>query len=176
MDRRTALQCLPVVFSVTASPGQLLEIARRVNGTVYFPASTHEHLIVALVDRILPATSTPSASEAGVPAFIRIILADLVSPEDRDKFNTMLDQFSTSCLEAHGKHFQDLSANVQDMHLKGLLQERDEFCMQLKQMTIVAYFTSRQGMTEALDYNPIPGKYDPCVEVTPDTKTEASYF
>ncbi|HLF63607.1 MAG TPA: gluconate 2-dehydrogenase subunit 3 family protein [Saprospiraceae bacterium] len=176
MQRRTALQYLPVAFAITASPGQLLDIARRAQGTVFSPQTAQEKLLVAFVDRILPATSTPSASQAGVPAFIQFALAELISPGDRDRFYTLMDQFETHCITQHGLRFDELSSSSQDAHLVVLLQQRDEFCLQLKQLTLTAYFTSQRGMTEALDYNPIPGSYNSCVHVTDETKTEASYF
>jgi hypothetical protein len=33
----------------------------------------------------------------------------------------------------------------------------------MKQLTMLGYFTSQVGMTKALRYNPVPGRYDGCV-------------
>lgn len=176
MQRRKVLQYLPVAFVISASPGQLLDIAARARETGFFPRSAREKLIVALADSILPATSTPSASEAGVPAFIRLALEELASPLEREGFYTALDQFSGHCRTQYGSAFEDMSTSAQITHLTGLFEQHDDFCMQMKSLTMTAYFTSQRGMTETLDYNPIPGAYHPCVQVTDGTKTEASYF
>jgi hypothetical protein len=48
--------------------------------------------------------------------------------------------------------------------------------MQLKKLAMTAYFSSEQGMTQALEYNPIPGKFTPCLTVTDQTKAEAMYY
>jgi hypothetical protein len=176
MQRRKILQYLPVAFAISASPGQLLEMARRAHGMAFKPETSRDILLLALVDTILPATSTPSASEAGVPAFIELTMVELVSSTDREDFYTALDQFGSQCVARKGMRFDEMTSTTQHAYLSERMQDEDGFCMQLKQLTLVAYYSSREGMTKALDYNPIPGTYDPCVKVTADTKSEASYF
>lgn len=34
----------------------------------------------------------------------------------------------------------------------------------MKQLTLFGYFTSKEGMTKALRYVPVPGKYEPCID------------
>jgi hypothetical protein len=176
MERRTVLQYLPVAIAISASPVQLLSIAERARKRLFNPLNDRERLLGAIADRILPATVTPSATEVGVPTFIQLVLEDLVSPEEKEKFYTAMDQFARNCVEQYGIRFEELPASGQDFHLTVLLQRQDPFCMQMKEFTITAYFTSKQGMTEALDYNPIPRTFNPCVQVTRETKSEASYF
>jgi len=43
----------------------------------------------------------------------------------------------------------------------------------LKQLTIWGYFTSEVGATKALRYNPIPGRYDACIDYKPGDKAWA---
>lgn len=43
----------------------------------------------------------------------------------------------------------------------------------LKELTLFGYFTSEAGATKALDYVPIPGRYDACIDLKPDQKAYA---
>lgn len=43
----------------------------------------------------------------------------------------------------------------------------------LKELTLFGYFTSEAGATENLNYVPIPGRYDSCIDITPETKAYA---
>lgn len=43
----------------------------------------------------------------------------------------------------------------------------------LKELTLFGYFTSEAGSTKALDYVPIPGRYDACIDLKPDQKAYA---
>lgn len=43
----------------------------------------------------------------------------------------------------------------------------------MKELTLFSYFTSEPGATLALDYVPIPGRYDGCIEMKPDQKAYA---
>ncbi len=176
MQRRKILQYIPIALAITASPRQLLDIARRAKGMAFVPGSDRDKLLVAMVDVILPATATPSASEAGVPAFIELTMAELVSRENREEFYAQLDQFGAQCLTQQGLRFDKMTPSAQHEYFGASIGRRDEFCRQLKQLTMTAYYTSQRGMTEALEYNPIPGTYNPCMQVNEDTKTEASYF
>jgi len=43
----------------------------------------------------------------------------------------------------------------------------------MKELTMFGYFTSEQGATQALDYVPIPGRYDGCIPLKPGQKAYA---
>jgi hypothetical protein len=34
----------------------------------------------------------------------------------------------------------------------------------MKQLTLWGYFTSKEGVTQALNYTPVPGRFDPCID------------
>jgi hypothetical protein len=42
-------------------------------------------------------------------------------------------------------------------------EENPHFFTMIKQLTIWGYFSSEPGITKALRYNPIPGRYEGCV-------------
>ena len=43
----------------------------------------------------------------------------------------------------------------------------------LKDLTVLGYFTSEIGATQALNYVEVPGKFDACIPYTPGEKAYA---
>jgi hypothetical protein len=42
-------------------------------------------------------------------------------------------------------------------------KQSPHYYMMLKQLTLLGFFTSKEGMTQAVRYMPVPGRYDGCV-------------
>lgn len=137
-------------------------------------------LLGALVERIIPATETPGAREAGVPIFIDKMLHDWVDPEDRVRFVDGLNAIDGATSEAYGVAFREATAEQQQEFLTRLDQEavqarRDgieplPFFATLKEWTVVGYYTSEIGATLELQWQATPGYYDgdlPLEEVGP---------
>lgn len=176
MYRRKFLKDLPLAIAGTITLPQLLHIAAAVKSQTWMAQTPEEKVLAAVTDMIIPATSTPGALDAGVPAFILMAQEELVAPKEKEAFFSLLDQFSKNCAEQHGQSFDTLSEVNKKAHLTALMDAKDPFFQLIKGWTLTGYYTSQEGMTQALDYRPTPARYDPCVEVTPETKAEASYF
>jgi hypothetical protein len=43
----------------------------------------------------------------------------------------------------------------------------------MKELTLLGYFTSEVGATSALDYVPVPGRYEGCTTLEPNQKAWA---
>jgi gluconate 2-dehydrogenase gamma chain len=133
--------------------------------------------LIALVDTILPATDTPSASEAGVPAFIEELLSRNVSEEQRLRFMEGLRSFMEASEASLGSPFGKAEAQSRHDHVLDLLREAADgggnggaqddggpaFISVAKELTVVGYFTSEAGATQVLRYAPIPGPYQGCI-------------
>ncbi|MDO1445328.1 gluconate 2-dehydrogenase subunit 3 family protein [Rhodocytophaga aerolata] len=48
------------------------------------------------------------------------------------------------------------------------------FFRTLKELTLLGYFTSEIGATQALDYKQVPGRYEPCIPYKEGQKAQAS--
>jgi hypothetical protein len=126
---------------------------------------------------IMPGTETPGATEAGVPEFIAVIVGEWDTREDRERFIQGLDSLDAKARERFGKSFVDGSEAQQ----AGVLTELDNemqtyraqhkntdqlFYPRLKGLTLYGYYTSEVGMTQELQNQVIPGRFDGCAPVT----------
>ena len=135
-----------------------------------------------LAEAILPETSTPGAKEAGVGEFIPVMIRDCYDQHDQKAFLEGLSEVDERAKLEFGKKFQELSkdeqlqfVNMLDKEAKQFQNERGQkqselpddaaplpnhFFHMLKQITLTGFFTSEVGMTRALRYVKIPGRYD----------------
>lgn len=72
-----------------------------------------QRTLAALVDRIIPATDTPGAAEAGVPQFVDMMLAEWYAPEERTAFLAGLDDVGRRAQADGGAAFADLDEEAQ---------------------------------------------------------------
>ena len=165
-----------------------------------FPFSTQEQALLAeLAEVIIPKTDTPGAKEAGVGAFIALMLADCYTEGQRQNFKSGLVEVGTESKKLGGsfvelsdgdkiKVMTILSENAKKMASADKVKvidsetgvEKDEgkikavpFFKLLKELTTLGYFTSEIGQTLALDHVPIPGKYEACIDLAPGQKAYA---
>ncbi|PGH39630.1 MAG: twin-arginine translocation pathway signal protein, partial [Candidatus Nephrothrix sp. EaCA] len=52
-------------------------------------------------------------------------------------------------------------------------EEPAHYFTMMKQLTLLGYFTSEIGMTKALRYLPVPGRYDGCVDYKKGDRIQA---
>ena len=136
-------------------------------------------------DLIMPATDTPGAREAGVPAFVDRAVGTWCPPADAAAIRAGLDRIDADAKAAHGAGFAALTPAQQTAILTrydrpqaaaavgrgdtetGLTNAAAPtgapFFPQLKELVSVGYFTSRPGATKAVRYDPNPGAYKGCV-------------
>lgn len=157
---------LGVLKGCTATPG--------VDWKPTLFSNTQARMVSALADVILPEDDTPSASQAGVPAFIESMVQNVYNDEQRNRFLEGLDGFGVDSSNELDGHFYDLADEIKFEYTYGLnqavLEDRREnrggetpFIMVFRELTMLGYFTSEVGATQVLRYNPVPGRYDGCV-------------
>jgi len=123
-------------------------------------------------ETILPATKTPGAKAANVGGFIGVMVRDCYTPKDQQIFLDGLKKLNAAANKKFGSGFMDLNATDRTALLNDLDKEQKEYTKNIKkdapnhyfrmikELTLLGYFTSEVGCTQALRYLPVPGKYD----------------
>jgi hypothetical protein len=115
-------------------------------------------ILASISERIIPATDTPGAIEAGVPQFAELILSDWHTAEERQPVLEGMAKLEADCRAAFGKGFAACSAAQQTDALAAT--EGSTMFTMLKSLVINGYFTSRLGAGSLPGgANPMPGVY-----------------
>jgi len=138
----------------------------------------------SMADHLLPATTTPSASEVFVERFIDQVLRDFTPEADQQTFLTGLTAFETTCQTQFGRSFTALSSEERDQIFQryeadspslapnvwgGQITDEVEppsFYRMFKQMALTGYFASERIGEEFLAYDPIPGPFEGCIPLS----------
>jgi len=123
-------------------------------------------------DTILPPTKTPGAKAADVGSFMAAMVADCYTPADQKIFMTAISQIDAEAQKMFGKKFLDCDQKQRTALITTLDHEQKlsvknkqpsnpyQYFSMIKQLTLLGYFTSETGCTQALRYVPVPGKFD----------------
>ena len=144
-------------------------------------------LLDDIADTILPETSTPGAKAAGVGPFIAMMVVDTYYEDDQQIVRDGLNSLQALCLRLFGADFQNVTAAQRltlverlDAEQHQYMETREEgapvhFFRMLKELTLLGYFTSEIGYTQAMRYTETSGRYDPCVPYSPGDKSWADH-
>jgi len=124
-----------------------------------------------VAETIIPATSTPGAKAAKVGELMKVMVNDTYSEKDQAVFHKGIMALDEASKKANGKSFMDATAEQRTALLIALDTEAKayqktkkgddaaHYFTMMKQLTLLGYFTSKEGATQALRYLPVPGKY-----------------
>jgi len=190
MNRREAIKktALLTGYALTASTVQAVlsgcEPERRMNWSPKYFSAEQAELITHMAETLLPRTNTPGAMDTGVPAFIELMVQDIYTTEDQEKFLAGLAGVDARAGVAHGKPFAQCKAAQQTKllaamdaeaaaegqarkeALKAGLKEEEpyfNFFLQFKSLALLGYFTCEFVGTKVLNYDPVPGAYNGCI-------------
>jgi hypothetical protein len=147
-----------------------------------------EKMIAEIAELIIPATDTPGAKDAQVPEFISLMIKDCYPEKDQQSFKEGLDQLEKASQQAYDRSFVELEQEQQvELLTKAESDARAQreqnkdnkeaglpFLHMMKELTLIGYFTSEPGATQALDYVQNPGSYDGCTTMEPTKKAWAT--
>lgn len=123
-------------------------------------------LTAVLAEMIIPATDTPGALAVGAHRVIDGVLGLCSPAQDQQRFMRGLALIDATARQQHGKRFTALVPAQQTALLRALdagsapfAAADRSFFVQLKSLTLFAYYTSEVGATRELRYAPVPGGY-----------------
>jgi Gluconate 2-dehydrogenase subunit 3 len=166
MKRRDAISRVALMMGGVLSAGTLATVLEGCKsgggskvGKDFAITPEHSEMIAEIAEMILPKTSTPGAKEAKVPEFIQFMLKECYKDEQQTAFFAGLDKLN----EAAKGSFMKATAEEKLALLKAedTAKEKSEFWQTMKDLTVLGYFTSEQGATQALEYLEVPTKYEP---------------
>lgn len=144
-------------------------------------------LLDDIADTILPETNTPGARAAGVGPFMAMMVADTYYERDQRIFRAGLSRLQSQCLDLYGARFPYVTQaqrltllEILDAEQHQYMQDRQDdapvhYFRMLKELTLVGYFTSEIGYTQAMRYVESPGRFEPCAPYPPGQKAWADH-
>lgn len=128
-------------------------------------------LLGQVMNTILPASDSPSATDVKVHLLLDDLLTNVYDQEDREKsLKEMKQLFSSINERSKSGLYSELSSEEQANLLQELLDnDSDKIATQalksLKYQTVALYLTTERIAKEQLNYLPIPGAYESCIDV-----------
>jgi hypothetical protein len=185
MQRRDAIKLIVAVMGSSISPSILRAFDGEVvsEGTSF--SESQRDLVDAMTARIIPATDTPGAIEAGVPQFVEEIVTQWYTEAERKIFEQGCIRLDNLSSEQFLMSFVELSADQKDKILTqlefeagrpnmgggislemNLEEDLSPFFHKLKELVVVGYYTSEIGATQELRYDPMPMEYKGDIPLT----------
>uniref|UniRef100_UPI004048DF52 gluconate 2-dehydrogenase subunit 3 family protein n=3 Tax=Roseivirga sp. TaxID=1964215 RepID=UPI004048DF52 len=171
MDRRKALSLTATILggSLVGSQLFLIGCAPAEKELLVF---TSEDLafLNEVADTIIPDTSSSrGAKAANIGDFMKTIVTDCYYEDEARIFYQGISKIELAATKAFDRGFMELRSEERFQ----LLNKFDEdarndksdakFFGMMKELTLWGYFSSEIGSTEALRYNPVPGRFEGCI-------------
>ena len=195
MDRRQALQRTALVLGYTISAPAIMGILKGCKATPdlafkpVFLNPDQAAIIAEVAEIIIPKTDTPGAKDAGVPAFIDLMVKDCYPQVDQERFTSGIADLDAAASKAYSNSFLDCTPEQQQelvtlQHKEALAAVKSAeppkdkpFILMVKELTVLGFFTSEPGATQVLSFTAVPGSYQGCVPFGAKIKdTEGTEF
>lgn len=137
-------------------------------------SNDQQELVAEIADTILPKTAaSPGAKEANAGPEINLLLTDCYEPPAQQRIVDGLKQLEQRCEQRHHKKFTELPRAQREEMLRTVSAEAKQapsdthWFPLMRELSQRAYFSSQIGMTKALRYIQVPGKWVGCTPLTP---------
>ncbi len=126
-------------------------------------------------ETILPATSIPGAKAAKVGQFMTVMVNDCYDDNDQKVFHEGMGKLNDLSKTSYSNDFMHITPQQRhdllvklDTEQKQYMKTKKEtdpshYFRMMKELTLLGYFTSEIGCTQAHRYIPVPGKYEGCI-------------
>lgn len=176
MNRREAVQNISLLLGGTlVGMNAFLTGCKTKTGSNETFSANEIAYLDEIADTILPTTSTPGAKAAQVGQFMTVMVRDCYEAKDQKAFRDGMDQinelsekqFNNSFMKISPEQRQQLlvtlDAEAKEQHKTKKPEEATHYFRLMKELTLLGYFTSEVGSTQALRYVAVPGRYDACI-------------
>ena len=188
MNRREAIKQVTTLLGGVALTGSgLVTAVARAHARAAAPRAQIGSFTaqdIALLDEvaetILPETTTPGAKAAHVGAFMALMVTDTYEEQNQTIFRDGMRKLSAASFMA-ATPAQRLAVLEQlDREQKAYMDAWERgapphYFRLMKELTLLGYFTSEIGCTQAMRYRETPAGFEPCVPYTPGETAWAAH-
>lgn len=185
MDRREAVKYISLLLGGTLVGGSAILTGCKSNTGKSMDFTEEDvALLNEIADTILPATKTPGAKDAKTGEFMTVMVNDCYEAKDQKVFHEGIQKLNDAADKKMNKSFMELTPeqrhtflvdldNEQKEYMKNKKQEESShYFRMMKELTLLGYFTSEIGYTQARNWVERPGRFEAC---TTYTKGEKAY-
>jgi Gluconate 2-dehydrogenase subunit 3 len=181
MNRRDAIKKAALLLGGAFSAPTLMAMSRweqaptTIGGSDFSLTDMQRKIVAEVAEMIIPKTTTSGAKDAGVPAFIEMMIKDCYAKPEHLSFVEGL-----TALEQD--KFLDMDTQARTARLKKLEAETKAamkaapktipFWRLVKELTLLGYFTSEVGIRDSYEYVQIPTKFE-VIKLKPNQKAYA---
>jgi hypothetical protein len=133
-----------------------------------------------ICDTILPETDTKSAAQVDCHGFVDHQLVQCHSAQQQQQCVDAVELVIANAQASFGEAFTDLSFEQRTELLRDIealkaasAEQKGQFKF-LKSLIVFGYFTSEEGVTKALSFQPYPGGFKGSIPVNAETKSWGS--
>jgi hypothetical protein len=177
MNRREAVQYISLLLGGTVVGGTAFLTGCKTNTNTNAAEFSPDDVsyLDEISDTILPTTKTPGAKAAQVGQFMTVMVRDCYEDKNQKIFRDGMNKINDLSQKQFGKSFMDASPEQRHNLLVQLDKEQKDYMTKkkdtdpahyfrlMKELTLLGYFTSKIGCTQARRYAAVPGRYDGCV-------------
>jgi len=179
MNRREALNMVALLMGGTVIGGTaFLEGCKTADKKAAGLPLTAEQIayLDEVAETIIPTTDTPGAKAAKVGEFMHVMVTDCYVEDDQKIFVEGISKLEDASEKKFSNGFMKLSPEQRKELLNEVNSETNEYnknrkkedpnhyFAMMKQLTLLGYFSSEVGATQALRYLPVPGRYEGCID------------
>jgi glucoside 3-dehydrogenase (cytochrome c) hitch-hiker subunit len=145
------------------------------------PALTADQfsLLEQISETMIPTTDTAGAIDAGVPAFIRSMLAEWASAETRADFTKVLEAIEQHAWSKFGTAFLEMPQERRLAVVKEFdaarIAAHDGVYRRFKWLILIGYYHSEVGATHELRFELVPGAWRACIPLAEVGRASAFY-
>ncbi len=174
MERRELLKMIALATGSALIGGELFLTGCKNSPTL--GGETFNEQDISFLDEvgetIIPKTSSPGAKEAAIGSFMTVMVNDCYTKDDQKIFHEGIRKLDEASQKANNTSFMNATPEQRTSLLTALDKEAKQYqetkkkedpshyFTMMKQLTLLGFFTSKPGATQALRHVPVPGKYD----------------
>jgi hypothetical protein len=174
MDRNEAVQYISLLLGGTLVGANSFLLGCKTNDKHLFSKEDQAYLD-EIAETILPETKTPGAKAAQVGRFMIVMITDCYDENERKIFRAGMETVNVQSEAKFGKSYLEITSEQRHELLVQLDNEQKQYTKEkkedepvhyfrmMKELTLLGYFTSKPGCTQAKRYMAVPGKYIGCV-------------